>query len=119
VPHPSGRLTTEELTPQPEDHEFAKKLVAEGWKQTSRRHRHVSRLPPGMTGVEALRWARREYSKQFDEPYGSSERKQSESEAAITFMRVYSSYKFAAGLCHKVLTVRQFQAFLKVGGQSA
>jgi len=34
--------------------EAARRLLAEGWCQTSRRFRCVARLPPGQTGVEAL-----------------------------------------------------------------
>ena len=61
--HPTGAPLIEVTA---EHIENARKLIEEGWCQTSRKHRMLARLPDGKTGVEALADAERRYGHQPD-----------------------------------------------------
>lgn len=47
-------LLMEASLPQEEALALAQKIYAEGYEVTSRRYRHLARLPEGKTGIEAL-----------------------------------------------------------------
>jgi hypothetical protein len=47
-------VPTPEQTSEPDPEERARDLVAGGYQQISSKYRLVARLPPGMTGLEAL-----------------------------------------------------------------
>lgn len=51
---PCRSLTKEALTPTDADLEFGRKLVAEGWIQTSRRYRCIARVKPEFASAESL-----------------------------------------------------------------
>lgn len=92
------------------------------WFQTSRRYRSIARLPEGMTPQQALIWGMEGHNKHFKDPgISNHERKWAESlddrSASSQFMRVYSSYPFAAH-CNKELTEEEFKAFRDAGGES-
>ena len=102
----------------------AQRYVNEGWSQISRRWRTIARLPDDMNGNQALLWAMEEYDKSdlglgqgvpdFKKEWAMS---LSERSAASQFMRVYSCYDFAKHL-QTSLTIFEFQAFRKLGGDS-
>ena len=111
---------------EPTEQEFAtaERYVNEGWKQVSRRWRTIARLPDGMNGNEALLWALEQYNNSdmglggevpdFKKEWALS---LSERSAASQFMRCYTSYDFAKHL-QTSLTIFEFQAFRKLGGDS-
>lgn len=87
-----------------ETDEAARVLVAEGYKQTSRKFRHVARLPRGKSGLEALKEADPEgYAHIMDN---------AERQAADTYRRIH-----ARGPDKLSLTVEGFEAFRKAGGE--
>jgi hypothetical protein len=91
--------------PQEEADALAKKLRAEGFKQTSNKFRHVARLPPGKTGLEALAELEPEYVRALQQRV--------EDQAAEHYLRVYAA---RAGL-EQTLDLRTFQAFKRAGGR--
>lgn len=83
---------------------FARQLVEDGWYQTSRRHRHVARLPDGMTGVEALARAERFSNLPF--------RCTDEDIAGEAYLSRHAAHEL--NRCE--LDIPTFAAFKKVGG---
>jgi hypothetical protein len=87
------------------------------WKSVSHKYRTLARLPEGMTGKQAVQWAYEENIKLFgycDKPNECW----SEEVAASDFMRCATSYPYAKH-CQAELTVEEYRAFRKAGGQSA
>lgn len=62
--------------------ESVRELIALGYVQTSSRFRHLARLPPNMTGIEALR--------SVDSEYVSIVFERIEMECADTYRRVHA-----------------------------
>lgn len=83
--------------------DYGKRLVAEGYQQTSYRHRHVGRVPPGKTAIEVLEEVSPEAARRI--------RQQHEQWARMELLRVFSVGQL-------VLTEEQFDAFRKAGGQA-
>lgn len=79
--------------------EEMRRLVDEGYRQVSRKFRHVARLPDGMTGLEALR--------SVDPDLHDRMMQRMEEEAADHFRRVHASEQ---GLW-LTLTTEEFDAF--------
>lgn len=119
------------------DREYARRLIAKGWRSVSNRWRVLARLPDGMTGREALRWGMIEYQRYYggkvegfngrDKPLEarplSAHTEEwiqllDEESAGGHFMRVYSMYDYAKPFSLE-LTIPQFRAFKLEGGVSA
>lgn len=86
-----------------EEMDFARKLVEEGWLQTSRRYCRVGRIPEGMTGEEVL----------LEQGYDP------ERIAKLDFWHIANSavgYSDRYFGCTKTLSRTQFKAFRKCGG---
>lgn len=80
-------------------------LIAQGGEQTGRKYRSVARLPPGMTGLQALKErAPEEYAKVM---------RQAEDTAARAY-RIYEASKHGDAF---VLTVAEFNEFLTLTGR--
>lgn len=90
--------------PSPEALEEGKRLKDAGYRQLSRKHRIVARLPPGKTGLEALREA-------DSEAYERVMRLAEES-AAEDYRRFH-----ARGEDRRELSIEEFAAFRKAGGR--
>lgn len=90
------------------------------WKSTSSKYRMIARLPEGMTGRSALRWAMQSYHKTSKLHDHEEEwiRNLSDDSAASHFMRVYTTYPFAKH-CQETLTREEWNLFRKAGGQAA
>lgn len=87
------------------------------WKSISNKYRTVARLPEGMTGKQAMKWAHEEYAKIFEyqNPLNESwDERMSEGH----FLRVFTIYPFAKH-CQAELTQAEWRAFKQAGGQSA
>ena len=89
----------------------ARQLIREGYRQVSRKHRIVARLPDGKTGRQALTEAidRREDSTWI--------RRLSERAAQSQFLRVYAVY--TGDPLWLTLDKDTFDAFRRLGGESA
>jgi len=93
------------------------------WFQISARYRTIARLPEGMTGKQALRWAEEEYGKYSQERWGLSRTEHladrfNDSLAASHFLRCYTCYPFAKHL-QKELSIEEFRLFRAAGGRAA
>lgn len=79
---------------------YARRLIADGYVRTSRRYRHLAKLPPGMTGKQALSLHDREAARRLDDD-----------EAAGYYLRVFAP----------TVTIDEtvFRAFQKLGGRVA
>jgi hypothetical protein len=91
--------------PQEEADALAKKLRAEGFKQTSNKFRHVARLPPGMTGLEALEEVEPSFAREL--------LRRVEEQAAEHYRRIHADRH---GL-RETLDLRTFQAFKRADGR--
>ncbi len=103
---PCKMLTPAELEPSPEDIALAQQLLDEGWLQTSAKYRTVARLPadfPKAINVIRPEWIGTEHGVKFTHWWNSHRRMAHRSQEAIT----------------RELTVKQFRAFKKLGGQPA
>ena len=89
--------------------EVARRLVALGYLSISHRYRIVRRLPPGMTGKEALA---RACSERGHKGYPTLDEDSSRSQ----FLRCYSNFKGAPEL---VLGREMFREFKRAGGRFA
>lgn len=87
------------------------------WKSISNKYRTVSRLPEGMTGKQAMKWAHEEYAKIFEYQNPLNEN-WDERMAESHFLRVFTIYPFAKH-CQAELTQAEWRAFKQAGGQSA
>lgn len=87
--------------------ELGKKLAQEGWKQISRKHRMIARVPPGMTGMEALAMIDPEAVAQL--------RRLMEAEAADMVRRRADKNPLLRH-CHLELDINTFAAFRRHGG---
>jgi len=91
-----------------DDAEIAAKLVRDGWKSTSNKHRVIARLPEGKTGLEALREVAPDDHKRIME--------NAERQAADTYRRLYANW--GAGTS-QILDSGTWSAFKRAGGQSS
>ncbi len=107
MPHPNGRLTAEEIEPDADDVALAARLIEEGWRQTSARHRMLARTPPGISAVEAL-------AEHSGDPKWA--RLLGEASAADYFRRCCADRNPELS---RTLTVRQFVAFKRILGDRA
>ena len=93
------------FTPATEaDKTRALEIVAQGYQQVSRKNRMVARLPPGMTGLEALRTVDPQLADNF---LANAERM-----AAEQYMRCYANKENQL-----TLTQGEFAEFLKATGR--
>lgn len=91
----------------PEDKVRALELVAQGYKQISRKYRTLGRLPEGMTGLEALATADPDLAKRMLD--GVNER------AGEQFMRCFARGKELT----VTLTQGEFAEYLRATGRNA
>lgn len=85
--------------------EKAERLVSEGWEQISRKYRMLARLPPGLTGLEALR----EHDHKLVDRFLAV----AEDNARFQYLRVYAPEE------HRIeLTREEFAAYLVVTKRS-
>lgn len=96
--------------PTPEQQEEGRRLVAEGWMQTSRKYRSVARVPPGMTAIEALRTVSPREAADLE--------RRLEQWAADAFRRSHSKDPLVTEN-RLVLDIGTFAAFRKAGGESS
>lgn len=92
----------------------AKTLIEEGWYQTSRRHRMLSRLPYKTTGVFALIQACLRYGgipRQDVEKWATG---MGETHAGDHYLRVYAGYDGN----DKTVDIPTFAAYRKLGGDT-
>lgn len=102
------RLTAEELTPTPEDRATGRRLVAEGYRQLSRKYRMVARLPESdLEPIELLA--------QLDSREAAHLRAMFNVQATECILRWHTSEE--AGTC-RTLSVREFIAFREAGGET-
>jgi hypothetical protein len=93
------QLTEEEVTPGPEDLEFAQKCIDEGFLQVSSKNRRLARMPPDMDPVEAMkRYAPAEFEKLVSQATCWARRNMKDADHM------------------RELTVKQFRAFKKLNG---
>jgi hypothetical protein len=95
-------VSTEQLDQETVE-EFGRRLVAAGYMQTSHRYRHVGRVPPGKTAVDALADVSPSSARRLAAQY--------EQWARAELLRVYSSEQLT-------LSIEQFAAFRKAGGEA-
>lgn len=100
----------EAMNPTPEQQEEGRRLVAEGWMQTSRKFRHVARVPPGMSPIEALR--------AVDPRAAADLEDRLQRWAADSFRRTHAQHPLVAEN-HRELDIGTFAAFRKAGGESS
>lgn len=104
---PCRSLSEEELTPTPEDFEFAAELIDEGWRSVSNKYREVARLPPKSNAEDLIK------PEALDgHPLGRD------------LADCWEKNKWWLLRCSPVaekrsLTVRQFRAFKLLGGRVA
>lgn len=77
------------------------------WKQTSRKYRHVARLPPGKTGIQALKDASPDECRRVEELL--------ERQCAAQYLRLYAAKE---GF-REELTEEEFENFKANGGEGA
>jgi hypothetical protein len=82
-------------------------LIAGGFKQVSRKYRHLARLPPGKTGLEALA--------EVDPRLAAHFLARANESAEMMFLRVHH----ADGPDHVTLTVEEFKEYLGKTGRSS
>lgn len=87
--------------------ELGRRLAQEGWKQISRKHRMIARVPPGMTGMEALAMIDPEAVEQL--------KRLMESEAADMVRRRADKNPLLRH-CHLELDINSFASFRRHGG---
>lgn len=92
----------------------ARRLIDEGWYQTSRRHRRVARLPPGKTVVEALLEAARTLLLEYPDPHFEDRATGlEETDAKDLYLSCYALRPH-----RRDLDEATFAAFRKLGGQT-
>jgi len=92
--------------PNQKEIEYAQKIIDEGYYQTSRKHRHVARLPKGLTGKEALKSVTPENRHYWVDGLG-------ESNSGDHYLCVYGKPEDSL-----TLTIPEFAAFRKLGGNT-
>lgn len=92
--------------PTQKEIDYAKKVIEWGYYQTSRKYRHVARLPKGMTGKEALKSVTPENRHYWVDGLG-------ESSAGDHYLCVHGKPEDSL-----TLTIPEFNAFRKLGGNT-
>ena len=82
----------------------ARMLRAAGYQQTSRKYRHVARIPAGLTAIEAVR---------RHDPRQAERFLQMAEEWAASHYRTYYAERDG---CHETLSEGEFAAFREAGG---
>ena len=88
----------------PDQGEGALQLLAGGWRQVSHTHRHLARLPPGKTGLEALA--------EVSPSSVADIMRRVEMEAADDYLRTHAPEEH-----QKTLTIEEFDDFLRATGR--
>jgi len=98
-----------EYTPEQEDEDdlaFARDLIEAGYKSVSSKNRTIVRLPPGLSGLDALRRASPEAYRRIMQD--------AQSRAANEYRRVYARREDT-----RVLDSGEWRAFKAAGGESS
>lgn len=106
---PCRMLTPEELEPGEEDIEYARKLIAEGWKSTSNKYRSVAKRRIPLTGKDIVR----------PEMWETEEGKRLIQNWDNGWAGFYLRSPNHPDIEHIELSVKQYRAFKKLGGETA